>query len=231
MTSRACPIEPRPLGPDLHRHRLVFVAAAAWDDVLLTRPDLAAEPVVAAWSDRNWPLVVRRRGAGEEGGLPLGLPLPPSLGKRRLSVLMRDLDRVRDAPPPSLAAAMEVAPKSWKPVAARIIGLASDHGIEARVFGGLAWAFLTGMSYLGPASDLDLLLEVPADHDIAGLAAGLAAIEAQAPMRLDGEVVRPDGAAVNLREVHRGASELLVKTMRGVALRDRAWFLGGANRA
>ena len=51
--------------------------------------------------------------------------------------------------------------------------------------------------------------------------ADLAAIEAAAPMRLDGELVRDDGAAVNWREFHAGAREILVKTIDGVALLDR----------
>jgi len=40
-------------------------------------------------------------------------------------------------------------------------------------------------------------------------------------MRLDGELVRDDGAGVNWRELHSGARELLVKTTDGVALLDR----------
>ena len=39
-------------------------------------------------------------------------------------------------------------------------------------------------------------------------------------MRLDGELVRDDGAAVNWREFHAGAREILVKTVGGVALLD-----------
>ena len=86
--------------------------------------------------------------------------------------------------------------------------------VEARVFGSLAWRALTGLDYLTDRSDLDLLLHVHRDTDIHRLTAELAGIEAAAPMRLDGELVRDDGAAVNWREFHAGAREILVKTDR-----------------
>ena len=44
-------------------------------------------------------------------------------------------------------------------------------------------------------------------------------------MRLDGELIRDDGAAVNWRELHTGAREILVKTLGGVALLDASHFL------
>jgi hypothetical protein len=44
-------------------------------------------------------------------------------------------------------------------------------------------------------------------------------------MRLDGELVRDDGAGVNWRELHTGARELLIKTTDGVALLDANLFL------
>ena len=46
-------------------------------------------------------------------------------------------------------------------------------------------------------------------------------------MRLDGELVRDDGASVNWRELHTGEREVLVKTTDGVTLLDANHFLGG----
>ena len=47
-------------------------------------------------------------------------------------------------------------------------------------------------------------------------------------MRLDGELVRDDGAAVNWRELQAGAREILVKTVGGVALIERQHFFSRA---
>ena len=41
-------------------------------------------------------------------------------------------------------------------------------------------------------------------------------------MRLDGELIRRDGAAINWRELRTGTGEILVKTLGGVALLDRS---------
>ena len=46
-------------------------------------------------------------------------------------------------------------------------------------------------------------------------------------MRLDGELIRDDGAAVNWREFHAGAREILVKTIGGVAMLSASQFFPG----
>ena len=51
--------------------------------------DLASDPLVASWVDMGWPLIGRRAMPGEPRGVPLGLPLPPFAGKRRIPLLMR----------------------------------------------------------------------------------------------------------------------------------------------
>ena len=151
----------------------------------------------------------------------LGLPLPPFAGKQRLSFLMQPEDIVAIAPPPALSIARRSAPPAWRPTLdaldeARLAALAW----KPRVFGSLAWRALTGLDYLTDRSDLDLLLHVRRDTDLFALTADVAAIEAAAPMRLDGELIRDDGAAVNWRELHAGAPEILVKSAGGVALLD-----------
>ncbi len=217
--------------PSPRRHDLIFVSPAAWRALLRTRDDLAGEPLAAGWVDRGWPLVARRFASDEASGLAVGLPLPPCLGKRRLAALMPSGDMIAMAPPPLLSAAIGVAPAAWRNTLERVVDLTAAHGLEARVFGSLAWRLLTGLDYLTADSDLDVLLPLPSGSDLSGLIAGLAAVEATAPMRLDGELMRHDGAGVNWRELHRGEPELLVKTAREVALLPVRHFLAGEVRS
>jgi phosphoribosyl-dephospho-CoA transferase len=215
----------------LRRHDLVFVSPSAWRCLLDARRDLAGEPLVAGWIDRGWPLIARRIQPGEADGLPLGLPLPPSLGKRRIALLLPADAMVSSGPPPLLGDAIAVAPPAWRPTMERLVDLAAAHGGQARVFGSLAWLLLTGLDYLTARSDLDILLPLPHAGEVARLTAGLAALEATAPMHLDGELVRGDGAGVNWREVHECAHEVLVKTARNATLFCANRFLAGEARS
>jgi phosphoribosyl-dephospho-CoA transferase len=211
----------------MRRHDLVFVRPTAWRSLLATRGDLAADPLVAPWVDKGWPLIGRRAMPGEAHGVALGLPLPPFAGKLRLSFLMQPEDIISTAPPPALSSASRVAPREWWPTLDSLDELASQHCVEARVFGSLAWRALTGLDYLTGRSDLDLLLHVHRGTNLHRLAVDVAGIEATAPMRLDGEFIRDDGAAVNWREFHAGAREILIKTVAGVASLDARLFLSG----
>jgi phosphoribosyl-dephospho-CoA transferase len=162
---------------------------------------------------------------GEPTGLPLGMPLPPFAGKKRLSFVLQGDDIVSIARPPLLGAVSEAAPLAWQPTLDRLAELAVVHLVQARVFGSLAWGMLTGLDYVTGRSDLDLLLDVGGETDLDGLTAGVAAIEATAPMRIDGELMRDDGAAVNWREYRAGAGQVLVKRIDGVSLIDRQQFI------
>lgn len=213
----------------MRRHDLAIVRASAWRSLVHAREDLEQIPLVAGWVDNGWPLIGRRALPGERGGVTLGLPLPPFAGKRRLSFVMRREDILRTAPPPPLGLVSGWAPTRWRPTMDRIVTLSARHSVEARLFGSLAWRALTGLNYLTDRSDLDLLLQVNAETDIPGFVAELARIEGLAPMRLDGELIRRDGAAVNWREVHSGAGEILVKSPRQTKLMDASLFLRGAS--
>ena len=81
---------------------------------------------------------------------------------------------------------------------------------------------LTGLRYLAETSDLDVFWQVSDAEVAAGIAAALPAIDAGAPMRLDGEFVLPGGAAIQWREWVSGASELLAKTVDGSVMVSRA---------
>lgn len=210
----------------MNRHDLVHLSPTAWRTLIGEPAVRAADPLLAVWADRGWPLVGRRPHAGEAHGVPAGLPLPPSAGKKRLAFLIPPEDVVAVVPPPTAASTIHAAPPAWRETLLRLSRLAAQHGAEARVFGSLAWQAITGLDYLTDRSDLDFTLHVRRDTPIRRLAEAVADLEIDAPMRLDGEFIR-GGCAVNWRELHGGARELLVKTVAGITLFDTSEFLSG----
>jgi phosphoribosyl-dephospho-CoA transferase len=199
------------------RHRMLRVAPEAWAAMLAETPqDLP--PVVREWAERGLPLVARRQACGDvAGSVFLGLPLPPSLGKLRLSFAVPRQAVVSDQPPPLLSQAAEVAPEAWRATIAALVQ--ADAG--TRCYGSLAWHWLTGLAYLSSTSDLDLLWQVPDRHAADAKAASLAAIARQAPMSIDGELVTPRGEAVQWSEWLSDAPEVLVKSSQGGQLMAR----------
>ena len=168
---------------------------------------------------------------GEASGVALGLPLPPFAGKKRLCFLLPSDAIVSVARPPLLKDVRTSAPRRWWPALDRLDELALRHSVEARAFGSLAWQALTGLDYVTGRSDLDLLLDVGRNTDLDRLVRDIAALETTAPMRLDGELMREDGAAVNWREFHAGSGEVLVKRIEDVRLEDRGLFVAGRTRS
>ncbi|WP_206667853.1 malonate decarboxylase holo-[acyl-carrier-protein] synthase [Sphingomonas glacialis] len=197
---------------------MVQLDPARWPEILASHPAARGISEISGWVDAGRPLVARRAACGDGAGLvPLGLPLPPSLGKQRLAFAVAPEAIVSDTPPPLLADALQSAPASWQPTIAAILTLAP----ETRCFGSLAWGYLTGLPYLSATSDLDLVWPVANAAEAARLGA-LAHIDAAAPMRLDGEFVTPTGFAIQWREWASDAPELLAKASDGNRLIARA---------
>jgi phosphoribosyl-dephospho-CoA transferase len=210
------------------RHDLLDVEPGAWAAAVAARADLAGMPHVAAWVDDGWPVILRRSHPGEDAGLvPVGLPLPPRDGKRRIGLALPP-DAVRPRAPVLLSEARAACPPSWAPTIEALIGLGERHGLAPRPFGSLLWQSLTGLPYLSEGSDLDLLWPVPGAIP-SRLMEGIAAIEARAPMRLDGEILLSDGGGVNWRELHGAGpgGTVLVKHRDRLALREAAALLAG----
>lgn len=194
------------------RHRLVYLDPARWGETLASYPALQAMPVVVDWVAAGYPLIARRPVCDDKTGMvPLGLPLPPSLGKRRLALAMPPDAIASNAPPPLLSDALREAPAAWQETIAALVVLDP----ETRCFGSLAWEHLTGLPYLSETSDLDLVWQVSKADQAARLVTALARIAADAPMQLDGEIVTPTGLAVQWRELASGAPELLAKAADG----------------
>jgi len=206
------------------RHTMVKPSPRAWAALMAQHPDLANEPFVAGWADAGYPLVVRRPLCSDDPRtVPLGLPLPPAQGKHRIAVTLDPDDILRADPPPLLSAAAISAPACWRSSIDQLIRLDPT----ARVFGSLAWQYLTALPYLSSGSDLDLLWYLPSHGAVDTLLAGITAIDEIAPMRIDGEVHNAAGA-VQWRELRdAGAGVVAVKGLRDVRAVARADFFAG----
>ena len=206
----------------LARHAMATVAPEAWRAMLASRPDLTGEPLVETWADAARPLVARRPVEGDPPqAAPLGLPLPPAQGKRRIAVSLPRTAILAVAPPPRLHDARSAAPQAWRATITEILALDD----LVRTYGSLAWTRLTGLAYLSASSDLDLLWALPAPARLDPFLDKIAAVAARAPMRIDGEIIGAAGA-VHWREL-QGGGEVMVKHPMGVRLMTREAFLAG----
>jgi len=208
----------------LERHTMVKTCAAVWTAVMARHPEFAENAIVEGWVRAGRPLIVRRSGCSDPAGkIPLGLPLPPSRGKRRIAVALEAAEIIERKPPPLLANAAASAPSVWQETIERLLRLCP----ETRTFGSLAWQHLTGLPYLSDHSDLDLLWPARATEQASTLPLEIAGIAHLAPMRLDGEIICTAGG-VQWRELTGAdADEVLVKRQSGVHSMTKAAFLAG----
>jgi phosphoribosyl-dephospho-CoA transferase len=204
----------------VRRHDLLTVDPAYWSSMLRDRQELAALPLIDEWAMRGFPVILRRGLPGETPDLvPVGVPLPPAQGRGRLALLLPAAAIIAVRPPPRTEEVIAAAPPSWQQVliAAALVPGADD---GARVFGSLLWESLTGLRYMTAESDLDLLWSC--SDDPLPLAIAILALQRHSPVRIDGEIVLPDGGGCHWREIlDTGSSEIMVKTLAGVELRPK----------
>ena len=98
------------------RHDLLQVAPDVWASLLAFRPQLADLPLLGEWVDRGWPVIVRRRDEADDRRLvPVGVPLPPAAGKRRVALLIPpDAILQRSRPHALHAAAVSASDPNWR---------------------------------------------------------------------------------------------------------------------
>lgn len=205
------------------RHTLVWLATQGWDAARATAPP-AHHAALAMWQQHDWPVVVRRTDVDTTPEqLDLGLPLPPDTvtgNKLRVALRVARKHIERSAPPVALAAASHAA-GPWR---GQLDQLRQDAGdCDLRVFGSLAMQALTGLPYVRPMSDIDLLLRPASWRQLATMLELLARHAETLP--LDGEIVFPGGRAVAWKEwlqARANGAKVLVKQLDRVSLQNTA---------
>jgi len=206
------------------RQQLVRLRAEGWAGVLAAPWDDEARDCLALWARRGLPLVVTRQPASQADVLATGLPAPASHRRRRLAVAVASRDVLLAGEFPEAAAATHQLPPALAPAWHALLEALAADGCTARVYGGHGWQVLTGLAYVHPASDLDLLLPVRSAAQADAVSRGLAHAQEQgwSGPRLDGELLFEQGAAVAWREwrAYREGrtAQVLVKRLHGVAL-------------
>jgi phosphoribosyl-dephospho-CoA transferase len=204
----------------LQRNQLVWLHETSWQRLL---GNAALEPldreILAHWQSRQLPCVLcTQRSQHRPPTLSLGLPAPTKWDRRKigLEVSSQDIVHVGAFPALEQVVTSHLPELGLRDLLAQLTNLCAP----VEVYGSYGWQFLTGLSYVRPTSDLDVIAKV------SDLSAALAVAEvfrkARLSCRLDGEVLFPDGRSIAWRELLQGAQgivdRVLVKTREQVSL-------------
>ncbi len=218
------------------RHDLLRLTPTGWSQLRVRQPALAAMAGIRLWAEQGHPVIVRRPQPGDLPALlPVAVALPPGHGRARLAFQVAASDVAIREPPPTLLEVLPVIPEGWRTRAEAVLAEADRCGVIPRVFGSLMWQHVTGLAYLRPESDLDLVWPIARDQEAATLigavVAALSRLDRTTGPRLDGEILVEGVGAANWRELGRpDVSQVLVKTGTDVVMMTRTRFVSGAGR-
>ncbi|MFJ7567848.1 malonate decarboxylase holo-[acyl-carrier-protein] synthase [Herminiimonas sp. NPDC097707] len=214
-------IAPQPSAFVLKRHARVWLN---WPEAveLIHMQDGVGMTAIQQHAAHGLPFVARSRQPGDRPGMvQLGLRMPRTENPRSLAFCVPP-SMVRETTDAlSLVEALSQQtplPSGWYDTLMHLQADAAQLGLTLRIYGSLAWQCATGTRYLADNSDIDFLLE-PASLEQAH--AGLRLLEAaekEGCVRLDGEMIFPDGRAVAWKELLANTRLVMVKSAEGATL-------------
>lgn len=205
-----------------YRHDRVWLGASGWQRACAAASKAHVD-ALEQWAENDWPLIVRRSESGLSAhSLGLGLALPPHAltgVKTRIPLTVYLNDIAHHEPPLALAEVAGILPATWQDAYAELMHALIDAQMELRVYGSVALQAITGLSYLTPTSDIDVLFYPRAQ---AQLQHGVQLLKTYAQrLPLDGEIVFPSGRAVAWKEwagAVDNSHKVMVKSMTNLNL-------------
>lgn len=168
------------------------------------------DTILRDWLGAGRPLVIRRPCLSEEGTvIYAGIATPPAMGKLRLPLEVPSSAVAAISPPPGIEECDSLLQQTlaWE----RGIAGLREAGLRLRVFGSHAWQHLTGLAFISPASDIDLLLNVDSGDQLRAALHLLQAFDFGQMPRVDLEIVLRGDASFMWREFCNNASSILIK--------------------
>ncbi len=183
----------------VRRHQLVYV-----------NPELCGglDETVSGWSASGFPGIVRRPCFSENGNICLGIPLPPSRGKLRLSCEVTGDAVEKITPPPELRNCAAAFPENKREGLNALLEIAP---FQTHVVGSLAWESITGITYLTESSDIDLLFMPSNKDEFYKIDKTLENWRERFKIKCDIEIMFPNGNGFLWKEYKQSPRKFLVK--------------------
>lgn len=209
--------------PSLRRHQLAYLTEKGWREALACPSARAAAAPLRAWASRGLPLVVPRQPeALAPGRIALAWAAPLAAERERIAVEVPLRSVAYFDEFPDARTTIASLPRQARGPALALFDTLQALGTRPRVYGSYGWQVLSGERYVRESSDLDLWLAVANHAHADGAVRALASASTLASVRVDGELLFPDGAGVAWREYaawrEGRARTLLVKRIAAVEL-------------
>jgi phosphoribosyl-dephospho-CoA transferase len=166
-------------------------------------------------------MIVRRPCISEDGKFVyVGLSLPPDPVKRRLAFRLPFSSLANVVEPPLWTECAEAFSGNSERLSP-ILSAIETAKLPLQTFGSYAWQHFTGLSYVSPRSDIDLIVPIHRREDW-GRFRQLMSETQKTDQRIDLEIILNGDASFHWREFEAPGSRLLFKGNRSVWLGDKS---------
>ncbi|PYF09144.1 phosphoribosyl-dephospho-CoA transferase [Rhodobacter viridis] len=216
-----------------NRHSLAHVSPASRPGILAAVLDALPEQmrdgatrklVRDAMSKAHIPgIVCRPTGPCPDGGGQLGFAFPFRHGAERVraAVPVRRGQVTAFFTPYEVMERALILGASLHPALPEIARIGAVTGVEIGLIGSAALQTVTGLPYLRPGSDIDLVVRADSLPPLAAAARALERLSYRQAIAIDAEADLAGGIGVKLTELVSGAATVLGKTITGVELIER----------
>jgi phosphoribosyl-dephospho-CoA transferase len=172
------------------------------------------------WLGRGRPVIIRRPCTSEDGqSVYVGLSLPPDPVKRRMAFRLPFSSLANVVEPPLWTECAEAFSKSSE-MADPILSVVQAAKLPLLTFGSYAWQHFTGLSYVTPNSDIDLIIPINRRQDWRRFRQWMGETQ-KTDQRVDLEIMLNGDASFHWREFEAPGRQLLFKGNRSVWMGDK----------